>query len=114
VLFAWCSTIVKEDTIMSPKNKRNKIERRIELDGSLCCWCGKHLERKEVTVEHLIPKSHGGYNAFYNLYLACKPCNQARGNLLLPPKYSLESIGYLKLLEWIKMVKYLFSQRLIE
>lgn len=104
-----CSTIVKRDVIMSPKNRRNKIEKRIELNGSLCCWCCKNLKREEITVEHLIPKSHGGSNAFYNLYLACKPCNQSRGNLLFPPKYSLQSIGYLKLLEWITWFTYFVS-----
>ena len=50
-------------------------------------------------MEHLIPKSLGGSNAFENLYLACRQCNQFRGNRLLPPIYSVKSISYQKLLE---------------
>ncbi len=86
---------------MNSKTKQNKIERRIELNGSECCWCCKKLNREDITVEHLIPKSLGGSNAFDNLYLACRHCNQSRGNHLLPPKYSVKSIGYQKLLEWL-------------
>ncbi len=94
-------TISKRDAIMSPKSKRNKIQNRIELNGSVCCWCCRELKREEITVEHLIPTSLGGSNSFDNLYLACWSCNHSRGNHLLPPKYSVQSIGYQKLLEWL-------------
>ncbi len=86
---------------MNAKSRHNTIEKRIKENGSVCCWCCKHLKREDITLEHLIPKSLGGSNAFENLYLACRHCNQSRGNHLLPPKYSVKSLGYQKLLEWL-------------
>lgn len=98
--FAWYLTLVKKD-VMNSKSKCNKIDKRIELNGSVCCWCCENLNRESITMEHLIPKSLGGSNAFENLYLACRHCNKSRGNRLLPPIYSVKSIGYQKLLEWL-------------
>ena len=86
---------------MKYKSKGNKIDKRIELNGSVCCWCCKNINRKSITMKHLIPKSLGGSNAFENLYLACRHCNQSRGNRLLPLIYSVQSIGYQKLLDWL-------------
>ena len=41
---------------------------------------------KEVmlTKDHIIPKSHGGSNASDNMQTMCKPCNERKGNLLVP------------------------------
>ncbi len=65
---------------MSPKAKRNKRERLIQQYGPYCCYCGKHLPREEMTIEHLIAKRDGGSNAIENLRLACFRCNHSRHN----------------------------------
>lgn len=43
-----------------------------------CAYC----ETKDVSleVEHIVPKSRGGSNRISNLTLACRPCNEAKGN----------------------------------
>ena len=43
-----------------------------------CIYCG--AENVPLEIEHLIPKSRGGSNRVSNLAIACRPCNQAKGN----------------------------------
>ncbi len=66
---------------MNKKEVRRKIARR---DGSCCCYCGWFLPT-HGTIEHYVPKSLGGSNRMDNLKIACKPCNQKRGNSPVPP-----------------------------
>ncbi|MGC1394267.1 MAG: HNH endonuclease [Coleofasciculaceae cyanobacterium] len=70
---------------MTPKSKRNKKQKLIDVYGSYCWWCAKPLKEGEITLEHLHPKSLGGSNSLENLRLACKNCNASRGNSLFPP-----------------------------
>ena len=50
-------------------------------DGLACCWCGFALEEGEaLTLDHVIPHSHGGSNEAENLITACRRCNSSRGN----------------------------------
>lgn len=114
MLFAWYLTIAKKDAIMTPKSRINKIDELIKLYGSICCWCCKQLKRDEITVEHLLPKSYNGSDALDNLFLACKSCNNSRGNRLVPPKYSPQSIGNQKILECLKTTKHLPCKKLNE
>jgi 5-methylcytosine-specific restriction endonuclease McrA len=72
--------------MMNPKQKRAKKDRLIKIYGSLCWWCERSFPEKELTLEHLLPKSKGGSDSDENLRLAGKNCNQARGNSLYPPK----------------------------
>ena len=43
-----------------------------------CAYCGK--ANVPLEVEHLTPRSRGGSNRVSNLTLACRPCNQKKGN----------------------------------
>lgn len=45
---------------------------------SFCCqYCGKD---KDLTLDHLIPKSKGGKSTWTNLVTACKSCNAKKGD----------------------------------
>ena len=56
--------------------------------GHKCAYCGTGIgaweasKRKHVPleVEHITPKSKGGSNRVSNLTLACRPCNERKGN----------------------------------
>lgn len=49
------------------------------------CWmCYCLLTRATASVDHLQPKSKGGKDRADNYMLACKQCNSARGNKVLP------------------------------
>lgn len=50
-------------------------------DGMQCAYCKQGLEDEVVlSLDHLIPRSHGGDNHQSNLITACRKCNSARGN----------------------------------
>ena len=51
-----------------------------ERDGWACAYCGRRartsMERDEMTVDHVMPRSRGGsMSDFANLVTACRPCN---------------------------------------
>lgn len=49
----------------------------IAVYGPRCAYCGGP---GPLTVDHVIPKSRGGTDAWENLLPACRPCNEAKGN----------------------------------
>ncbi len=61
-------------------------DRRLAIyirDRFTCCYCGRdlrHAEPREVTLDHLVPRSAGGNNETNNLVLACLSCNSSRGD----------------------------------
>jgi 5-methylcytosine-specific restriction endonuclease McrA len=56
------------------KTKRDFIYKR---DGNRCVRCGF---RKNLTVDHIVPKSKGGSNKYSNLQTLCFKCNQSKQN----------------------------------
>lgn len=46
-------------------------------DDFTCQYCGKH---KDLTLDHLIPRSKGGKSNWDNLVTACKRCNALKGH----------------------------------
>ena len=49
-----------------------------ERDGAECVWCGRAVWPRDLTLEHLLPRSRGGHGTPANLVLACRRCNRAR------------------------------------
>jgi len=57
------------------------LDRKFASDRPRTCWmCGCVLTRCSATVDHLKPQAKGGRDAAENYKLACKPCNNARGD----------------------------------
>lgn len=57
-------------------------------DNYTCAYCGKLMEKKECTLDHILPSSHGGKTTFENCVTACGPCNASKGNdKRIKPKY---------------------------
>ncbi len=54
---------------------RKNILRR---DGHRCQYCGK--TDISLTVDHIIPKAHGGIESWENLVAACVQCNNKKGD----------------------------------
>ncbi len=50
-------------------------------DDETCQYCGKHT--RELTLDHVIPRSRGGQSTWENLVACCKACNGKKGNHLL-------------------------------
>jgi len=49
-------------------------------DEYTCQYCGTDVERKQATLDHVLPVSHGGKTTFENTTTACAPCNANKGN----------------------------------
>lgn len=64
--------------------RRKKLPRhwKVQLlqEDPHCIWCGCTLTERTATWEHKVPLSMGGTNDRSNLALACKPCNNERGD----------------------------------
>lgn len=49
-------------------------------DDYTCQYCGKKLNREELTLDHVYPKSRLGPDIWENLVTCCKECNQKKAN----------------------------------
>jgi 5-methylcytosine-specific restriction endonuclease McrA len=49
-------------------------------DGSACQYCGARLPAKDLTLDHVIPRSRAGGSTWENLVACCLPCNNRKGN----------------------------------
>jgi len=56
-----------------PFSKRNVMVR----DDFKCSYC---QTSKELTIDHIFPKSRGGKSSFENCTTSCKSCNNKKGN----------------------------------
>jgi len=48
----------------------------LQRDGHSCAYCGG----RAATVDHVLPRSRGGADAWLNTVAACGPCNNAKGD----------------------------------
>ena len=49
-------------------------------DGFACQYCGAKPSPSQLTLDHVLPKSHGGKTNWANISTACKDCNSIKGN----------------------------------
>jgi hypothetical protein len=63
--------------IMNEKPSRSMVYTR---DENKCQYCGV---TRNLTIDHVIPKSKGGGDTWENLVVACVSCNTKKGNKLL-------------------------------
>ena len=51
--------------------------------GGVCAKCGKAVEPDKRTIDHFIPKYHGGTDDERNLLPLCKNCNKSKGSRIV-------------------------------
>ncbi len=49
-------------------------------DNNVCQYCGNKFRFKDITMDHIIPKSRGGEKTWMNIVAACKKCNNDKNN----------------------------------
>jgi 5-methylcytosine-specific restriction endonuclease McrA len=49
-------------------------------DNGTCAYCLKEIERKESTLDHVLPVSKGGKSTWENCVTACAPCNSNKSD----------------------------------
>jgi 5-methylcytosine-specific restriction endonuclease McrA len=84
---------------MKPKSSVRFSKSNVFLrDGYKCAYCGDHLEKRECTLDHVLPASHGGKTTFENTVTACGPCNANKGNdKRIKPKFKPHKPDYWEL-----------------
>lgn len=62
--------------------KRVALTRRnlLTRDDNRCQYCGERPPVRELTIDHILPRSRGGDSSWTNLVIACGPCNRAKGD----------------------------------
>lgn len=54
----------------------------IRRDGCVCSLCEEPIATmKDVTLDHIVPRSRGGSDTIENLQLAHERCNQAKDSM---------------------------------
>ena len=48
-------------------------------DGYQCQYCHRRLPARDLTCDHVMPRSQGGSTSWENLVTACGPCNRRKG-----------------------------------
>ena len=73
-----------------------KIKKRLFSDIviSPCCYCRYVFLVQDLTIEHLVPRCHGGTNEDHNISLACAPCNHKKGREAWFQKKFLNKLTY--------------------
>ena len=51
-----------------------------ERDQNICQYCGKTLDRKDLNLDHVIPRDRGGPTTWENIVCSCIPCNTRKAN----------------------------------
>jgi len=62
------------------KLTRNNI---FERDQFTCQYCARQFERKDLNIDHVLPRDRGGRTTWENVATSCIPCNTRKGNRLL-------------------------------
>lgn len=61
------------------KSKPVKLNRKriFKRDNNECVYCGS---KRNLTIDHIMPRSRGGKNTWSNLVTCCSNCNLRKGN----------------------------------
>ena len=84
----WGNSKLNLPSVLRLKNqiKRNYIivnfsrKSLIKRDKSTCQYCNRLLTASQITIDHIIPKSHGGGTNFTNCVICCESCNFRKAN----------------------------------
>lgn len=63
-------------------NKEVKFTRQnvFERDKNTCQYCGKKFDRKDLNIDHVVPRQHGGLTTWTNVVCSCIECNSRKAN----------------------------------
>src|SRR5690242_8221971 len=51
-----------------------------ERDKNTCQYCGQVFDRKDLNLDHVIPRDRGGPTTWENIVCSCIPCNTLKAN----------------------------------
>jgi 5-methylcytosine-specific restriction endonuclease McrA len=51
-----------------------------ERDRNTCQYCGHIFDRKDLNLDHVVPRDRGGPTTWENIVCSCIPCNTRKAN----------------------------------
>lgn len=72
------AAVALREYVYVPHRPGNRVTRVgvLQRDGYACAYCGRRAD----TVDHVLPRSRGGGDTWFNLVAACQPCNGRKGD----------------------------------
>lgn len=72
-------SVIRLSALIKRPRPQVKLTRReiFIRDGYTCQYCG--VQSRDLTIDHVIPKSRNGPHTWENLVSACKACNHRKG-----------------------------------
>lgn len=72
-------SVIKLQSYVNVPYKNVALTRQnlFKRDGGVCQYCGSH---RDLTLDHVFPRSRGGTTTWDNLITACKRCNARKGS----------------------------------
>lgn len=76
--------IIMSKEYIKPINNgvRFSLDNILLRDGYRCQYCGEIFNKDDLTMDHVIPKYHGGKTTWTNIVSACHTCNSKKSNFL--------------------------------
>jgi 5-methylcytosine-specific restriction endonuclease McrA len=75
-----------EHEIRKEKEKARKLRKtnwwNAKIQKGVCNYCGKKVEKDQLTMDHIVPISRGGKSRKGNIVPSCKECNNKKKYLL--------------------------------
>jgi len=130
----WCdfsSTVDDEGDVVSSISLRIRVPRIILLlffdrmpnkdvkftrqnvfarDKNTCQYCGKKFERKDLNIDHVVPRHQGGKTTWDNVVCSCLDCNRRKGNRT-PQQARMHLIRRPKKPRWRPFIEVQFSRK---
>ncbi|RIH83103.1 HNH endonuclease [Calidithermus terrae] len=72
--------VIRLGKMVRPRVHKVRLERRnvFKRDGYVCQYCGRPA--RDLTLDHVLPRSRGGPSTWDNLVAACRPCNHKKAD----------------------------------
>lgn len=51
-----------------------------ERDNNTCQYCGHKFDRRDLNLDHVVPRDRGGETSWENIVCSCIPCNSRKAN----------------------------------
>lgn len=63
---------------------QSKVKYKLyEKKNYTCIYCREKFNKKDLTIDHVLPRRFGGTSKKSNIAVSCRDCNQKKGSLLL-------------------------------
>jgi len=101
------AVIMLKDMMKRKKTPRFSKTNVFLRDLHHCQYCNTLFPKSVLTLDHVLPISHGGKTSWENIVTACSPCNAKKGNdKRIKPKVSPYQPDYYELVNKRKQLEF--------